>query len=67
MELTPQIEYITIWKREDGNVWTVDSNGSDTDARYSYGFIEFDHKIWILGGDTNKNGPSNDVWYAEIN
>jgi hypothetical protein len=59
-------ENVTMWKREEGNIWSVDSNGSDTDARYSYGFVEFDHKIWILGGDTNKNGPSNDVWYAEI-
>lgn len=59
-------EFVTMWKWEEGNVWSVDSKGSDTDARYSYGFVEFDHKIWILGGDTNKNGPSNDVWYAEI-
>jgi hypothetical protein len=59
-------EFVTMWKWEPGNLWSVDSNGSDTDARYSYGFVEYDHKIWILGGDTNKHGPSNDVWYAEI-
>ena len=59
-------DYVTIWKREEGNIWSIDSNGSETDARYSYGFVEYNHKIWILGGDTNKNGPSNDVWYAEI-
>ncbi|MFH0759902.1 MAG: hypothetical protein V2A67_00190 [Bacteroidota bacterium] len=59
-------EYVTMWKREGGDLWSVDSKGSDTDARYSYGFIESDHKIWILGGDTNANGPANDVWYAEI-
>lgn len=59
-------EFVTMWKREEGNVWSVDSKGSDTDARYSYGFIEYNHRIWVLGGDTNKNGPSNDVWYAEI-
>ena len=59
-------EFESMWKWEKGNLWSIDSNGSDTDARYSYGFVEYDHKIWILGGDTNKNGPSNDVWYAEI-
>ncbi len=59
-------EYVTMWKREEGNTWLVDSKGSDTDARYSYGFIEWRDKIWILGGDTNKHGPANDVWYAEI-
>lgn len=59
-------EFVTMWKWEKGNAWSIDSKGSDTDARYSYGFVEYDHKIWILGGDTNKHGPSNDVWYAEI-
>jgi hypothetical protein len=59
-------EFVTMWKREPGNLWLVDSNGSDTDARYSYGLIEHDHKIWILGGDTNASGPANDVWVAEI-
>jgi len=62
-----QPQQVTMWKWGEGNVWSVDSNGSATDARYSYGFIVFDHKIWILGGDTDKNGPSNDVWTAEIN
>jgi hypothetical protein len=59
-------EYVTTWKREGETSWSVDSNGTDIDARYSYALVEFDHKIWILGGDTGKNGPSNDVWYAEI-
>jgi hypothetical protein len=59
-------EYVTMWKRDPDNKWAVDSNGSDTDARYSYGFVEWNGKIWILGGDTNKQGPANDVWYGEI-
>jgi len=58
--------YYSIWKKEDGNLWSVDSNGSATDARYSYALVNFNQKIWMLGGDTNTNGPANDVWSAEI-
>lgn len=62
-----QTTQVTMWKQQPGNLWSIDSKGSDINARYSYGFIQFDEKIWILGGDTNANGPSNDVWHAEIN
>ena len=59
-------DYYTTWYREEGNIWTVDSHGSDIDARYSYSSVIFNDKIWVLGGDTNSHGPSNDVWYATL-
>lgn len=59
-------ENVTIWKREAPFSWLLDSEGTDTGARYSYALVEFDNKIWILGGDTDKRGPANDVWIAEI-
>lgn len=57
----------TFWRRDPGNLWSVDSRGSDFDARYGYSLVKHDGKVWILGGDTNTNGPDNDVWYGEIN
>jgi hypothetical protein len=59
-------ENVTMWKRDEAFAWSVDSEGTDVDARYSYAIVEYDDKIWLLGGDTNKNGPANDVWTAEI-
>jgi len=56
----------TFWRVDEGNLWSVDSKGSDFDARYSYGLTVFDDKVWIMGGDTNANGPSNDVWYGTL-
>ncbi len=58
---------ISTWKREDGSIWSIDSEGTDIDARYAYASVVFDNKVWILGGDTDQNGPSNDVWYGELN
>ena len=31
------------------------------------GSIEFEGKIWILGGETANNGPNNDVWCGTLN
>jgi hypothetical protein len=57
----------TFWRRDPGNLWSVDSRGSDFGARYGYGLVHHEGKVWVLGGDTNAHGPDNDVWYGEIN
>ncbi len=56
----------TFWRRDPGNLWSVDSEGSDFGARYGYSMVKHEDKVWILGGDTNLHGPANDVWYGEI-
>ena len=57
----------TFWCLDPGNLWSVDSEGSDFGARYGYGLVIHDGKVWVLGGDTSLHGPDNDVWYGEIN
>ena len=54
------------WRRDEGNLWSVDSEGSDFGARYGYTSVVHDNKLWILGGENNFHGPDNDVWYGEI-
>lgn len=56
----------TIWRMDYPYLFSVDSEGSDFDARYGYSLVEHENKIWILGGDTNSGGPDNDVWYGEL-
>ncbi|MFZ5941002.1 MAG: hypothetical protein ACOYXB_10565 [Bacteroidota bacterium] len=56
----------TFWRVDQGNLWSVDSKGSDFDARYSYAMVVMNNRVWIMGGDTNAHGPSNDVWYGEL-
>ena len=58
--------HYTFWRRDPGNVWMIDSEGSDFGARFAYGLVEHDGKIWILGGETGSHGPNNDVWHGEI-
>lgn len=57
----------TFWRRDPGNLWSIDSEGSDFGARYGYSLVYHDGKVWILGGETDSQGPNNDVWYGEIN
>lgn len=61
-----QSKHYTFWRRDPGNLWSVDSEGSDFGARYAYSIVKHDGKVWILGGDTNLKGPNNDVWFGEI-
>ncbi len=56
----------TIWSIDDDNYWSVDSEGEAFDARHGYPSVVFDNKVWILGGQTNRQGQANDVWYGEI-
>ncbi len=54
------------YRKEAGKEWALDSKGSAFSGRHSYATVEFDHKIWILGGETADNGPNNDVWCGSL-
>jgi len=56
----------TFWRHDPGNLWSVDSEGSDFNARYSYSMVIHDNQVWVLGGETSDHGPNNDVWLGEI-
>jgi len=57
--------YYTYYK-EEGEDWSLDSEGSAFSARHSYASVIFNDRIWILGGETADNGPNNDVWSGRI-
>ncbi len=54
------------YSRADGEEWVLDSEGSAFSGRHSYATVEFDGKVWVLGGETADNGPNNDVWCGTI-
>ena len=58
--------HYTFWRHDPGNLWSVDSEGSDFNARYGYSLVEHEGKVWVLGGETGDRGPDNDVWLGEI-
>jgi len=60
-----QNQYITTWTYAAGDIWNIDSEGTDIDARHGYSTVLFNNKIWVLGGFTNSCAQSNDVWCAE--
>lgn len=51
----------------DGTDFGIDSRGVAVDARHNYAAVVFQDKIWVLGGYTNRNGQSSDVWSATLN
>jgi hypothetical protein len=54
------------WQKPEGGPWVLDSRGSAFNGRHSYATVEFQDKIWILGGETADNGQNNDVWCGYI-
>jgi len=44
----------------------IDSYGTAIDARHNYASIVWKDKIWVLGGNTNRNEQDNDIWAASL-
>jgi hypothetical protein len=53
-----------IWFSADGVTWTESTPAAAFSARYGHSSVVFDNKMWVMGGDTNKDQPTptNDVW-----
>jgi hypothetical protein len=54
------------WRLDPGNLWSVDSEGSDFNLRFGYAMVVHGQNLWILGGETGDSGPDNDVWHGAI-
>jgi hypothetical protein len=44
--------------------WTLSTSNAGWGARWLHSTVEFDNKIWIIGGATIGYEPKNDVWYS---
>ena len=55
------------WTMDQNDIFEIDSRGVAIDARHSYAAVVWQDKIWVLGGNTNRNGQDNDVWAGSIN
>lgn len=54
------------WTLDRNDNFEIDSRGVEIDARHSYASIVWQDKIWVLGGNTNRNGQDNDVWAGSL-
>jgi thermitase len=52
-----------VWYSEDGVNWTQATGSAAFPARYNYGLVVIDNKMWVIGG-YNYGGMMNDVWYS---
>jgi hypothetical protein len=61
-----------VWKSTDGATWTeikpntfldgtFDPN-ADWEGRHTGGYVVYDNKMWLVGGDANQGHYQNDVW-----
>lgn len=53
-----------VWFSENGVNWTLATNSATFPARYNFGLVVNNNKMWIIGGYSNI-GFMNDVWFSE--
>lgn len=71
---TNSLNHYTFTNPNQYGTWTIDVNGHldidshgvAIDARHSYASLVWRDKIWVLGGNTNRNGPDNDIWVGNL-
>ncbi len=55
-----------VWNSEDGKNWKLVQDSADWKPRRSLTAINFQDKIWLLGGWEKQSGlTKNDVWHSE--
>ena len=60
------VSHYGTWTLDKNDNFEIDSRGIAIDARHSYAAIVWRDKIWVLGGNTNRNGQDNDIWVGSL-
>jgi hypothetical protein len=68
----PRITSNDVWSSADGRAWTpIKPNtflnsrfdtSADWEGRHTAGYVVYQDKMWIIGGDVNQGHYQNDVW-----
>lgn len=55
-----------IWNSDDGKNWQLVTNNAPWGKRRSLQIVEFQNKLWLIGGWENQSGKTkNDVWSSK--
>jgi hypothetical protein len=53
-----------LWKSTDGVTWEAKGN-APWEGRHVAGWVNFDKRIWLVGGDINQERYQTDEWYSD--
>ena len=53
-----------VWSTTNGSDWTEETATAPFTPRISHKAIQFDNKVWLLGGIDDNGTYLNDVWYT---
>ncbi len=62
-ERTPH--FSDIWSSEDGINWKLEKENAEWGKRRSIQVVEFNNKLWLIGGWGPEIGYKNDIWSSE--
>jgi hypothetical protein len=58
----PKIANSEVWKSADGANWTLVTRQAAWEGRHTAGYVVFNNKMWIVGGDPIQGHYQPDVW-----
>jgi hypothetical protein len=71
----PRVTRNDVWVSTDGRTWKkikpntfLDGSfdpAQDWEGRHSTGYVVFEEKIWIIGGDANQGSHQSDIWNSK--
>lgn len=54
--------YNEVWYTDDGEIWYDYGNTIAFDERYDFGLVEYNNKLWVVGGFNSGDTALSDVW-----
>lgn len=58
----PKICNSEVWSSENGRDWKLVNRQAPWEGRHTAGYVVFQDKMWIVGGDANQKHYQNDTW-----
>lgn len=58
----PKICNSEVWSSSDGLNWTEVNPEAPWEGRHTAGWVVYQDKLWVIGGDCNQHHYQNDVW-----
>ncbi|HJN15280.1 MAG TPA: hypothetical protein QGH10_07320 [Armatimonadota bacterium] len=58
----PRICNSEVWSSTDGAEWALEVTQAPWEGRHAAGYVVFNDRMWIVGGDANQGHYQSDIW-----
>lgn len=58
----PKICNSEVWSSQNGAKWRLENPQAPWEGRHTAGYVVYQNRLWIVGGDANQGHYQNDIW-----